>query len=211
MGSRKFIPAKFLKGTNCESIYSRKLILALADREILFPREFILAKVLVYTNKVQRIVHAVHKRTYQKIDNFSSNLTLNFAEIKKLVKNFLKLLWNWRANPKLKKYVYARISFLRRCPYFSILMHSALGSEADWGFLLLMVRFLKMLWFWDEEKKTPKNCLVDWPKWLILETGQNLWGKAARRLFSWDISFSKPGLVRYPENFDRSLKFRNFS
>jgi hypothetical protein len=41
MRSRKFIPAKFLKGTIRESLYTRKLILALDDRESLSPRKFI--------------------------------------------------------------------------------------------------------------------------------------------------------------------------
>ena len=47
--SRKFIPAKFLNGPIREILYSRKLILALGDRESL-SRKFIPAK--VYTNKV---------------------------------------------------------------------------------------------------------------------------------------------------------------
>ena len=37
MQSWKFIPAKFLKGTIRESLYPRKIILALGDRESLSP------------------------------------------------------------------------------------------------------------------------------------------------------------------------------
>ena len=40
MRSRKFIPAKFLKGTIRESLYPQKLILALGDRESLSPESF---------------------------------------------------------------------------------------------------------------------------------------------------------------------------
>ena len=50
MRSRKFIPVKFLNGTIRESLYPRKLILALGDRESLSPRKFQPAK--VYTFKV---------------------------------------------------------------------------------------------------------------------------------------------------------------
>ena len=51
--SRKFIPAEFLNGPIRKSLYSRKLILALGDRESLSPRNLVPAK--VYTNKVKAI------------------------------------------------------------------------------------------------------------------------------------------------------------
>ena len=47
---RKLIPAKILNGPLRESLYSRKLILALGNRESLSPRNLVPAK--VYTDKV---------------------------------------------------------------------------------------------------------------------------------------------------------------
>ena len=52
MRSRKFIPAKFLKSTIRESLYLRKLILALGDRESLSLRKFPPAKVDTSKSKV---------------------------------------------------------------------------------------------------------------------------------------------------------------
>ena len=45
---RKFIPAEFLNGPIRESLYSRKLILALGDRESLSPRNLLPAKAYTF-------------------------------------------------------------------------------------------------------------------------------------------------------------------
>ena len=60
MRSRKFIPAKFLKGTIRESLYPRKLILAIGDRESLSPRKFLPTKVNTFKYIYPLLDHKMH-------------------------------------------------------------------------------------------------------------------------------------------------------
>ena len=61
---------RYFKGTIRESLYPRKLILALDDRESLSPRKFIPAK--LYTNKVSIVLHVFFGRNDYTFSTVSS-------------------------------------------------------------------------------------------------------------------------------------------